>query len=87
MGRVKMNNKGKVVYFCDGKKCCKYNQEAKNCLKNLIETSGLCIALEKMKCQGKCKKAPIFYIEHKDVYKKEVTKKKSKKLFEKHLAS
>lgn len=77
--------KDKVVYFCDGKKCCKYNQEAKDCLKELIEESGLCIALQKMKCQGKCKNAPVFYIEHKDMYKKEVTSKKARKIFEKHL--
>lgn len=82
-----MKKKDKTVYFCDGKKCCKYNKEAKSCLEELIGCSGLCISLEKMKCQGKCKSAPVFYIKHKDVYKKEVTEKKAKKLFEKYLAS
>lgn len=80
-----MKNKEKTVYFCDGKKCCKYNKEAKSCLEELIGCSELCVSLEKMKCQGKCKKAPIFYIEHKDIYKKEVTRKKAKKMFEKYL--
>ena len=82
-----MKNKDKTVYFCDGKKCCKYNKEAKSCLEELIGCSGLCISLEKMKCQGKCKSAPVFYIEHKDIYKKEVTEKKAKKIFDKYLAS
>lgn len=80
-----MKNKQKTLYFCDGKKCCKYNKEVKDCFVELIENSGLCIALEKMKCQGKCKNAPVFYIKHKDVYKKEVTQKKARKIFEKHL--
>ncbi len=82
-----MKNKDKTVYFCDGKKCCKYNKEAKSSLEELIGCSGLCISLEKMKCQGKCKSAPGFYIEHKDIYKKEVTEKKAKKIFDKYLAS
>lgn len=80
-----MKDKPKTIYFCDGKKCCKYNKKAKACFEDLIEDSGLCIALEKMKCQGKCKNAPVFYIEHTAAYKKDVTKKKAKKIFEKHL--
>ncbi len=80
-----MKDKPKTIYFCEGKKCCRHNKQAKAYFEELIEGSGLCIALEKMKCQGKCKKAPIFYIEHTATYKKEVTKKKAKKIFEKHL--
>lgn len=76
---------GKVVYFCDGKKCCKYNKEPKNHLKDLIDDSGIAVDVEKMKCQGKCKFAPIFYIEHKEMYKKEVDVKKVEKFFYKHL--
>ena len=75
----------KVVFYCDGKKCCKYNEKPKALLSELIEESGLCIALKRMKCQGKCKSAPIFYIEHQDKYKKEVDKKKAKKIFEEYL--
>jgi (2Fe-2S) ferredoxin len=32
-----------------------------------------------------CKKAPVVYIEPKDIWKKEVTEKKAKKIFEKYL--
>lgn len=75
-----------TIYFCDGKKCCRYNDEAKNCLKSLICTSGLKkkISIEKMKCQGMCKSAPVFYIDSQKKYKKEVTSKKAKKMFEKY---
>lgn len=82
---IGMKKQNKVVYFCDGKKCCKYNQEAKECLEELISKSGLCIALQRMKCQGKCKSAPVFYLEHEDKYKKEVNRNKAIKIFEKHL--
>jgi len=76
-----------VVYFCDGKKCCRYNDEAKSCFKSLISESGLedKIVFERMKCQGMCKKAPIFYIESEKEFKKEVTEKKAKKIFEKYI--
>lgn len=78
-----------VIYFCDGKKCCKYNDEAKTCLKSLLAENNLCtkVSLEKMKCQGMCKSAPVFYIDSKKKYKKEVTKKKAEKLFEKYIVA
>lgn len=79
----------KVLYFCDGKKCCRYNKEAKDCLESLLNDLNVknpC-ALEKMKCQGMCKKAPVFYIESHKKYKKEVDQKKAKKIFDKYLAS
>ncbi len=40
-----------VIYFCDGKKCCRYNEEAKSCLKELLNDTGLNknVSLEKMK--------------------------------------
>ncbi len=83
-----MDKKERVVYYCDGKKCCKYNQEAKSCLRSLIKDSSKSnsISLERMKCQGMCKQAPVFYIEAHDVYKKEVCKKKAEKLFKKYIA-
>lgn len=76
-----------VIYFCDGKKCCRYNDEAKTCLKSLIKEAGLSkeVSIEKMKCQGMCKSAPIFYIDSEKKYKKEVTKKKAQKIFEKYV--
>lgn len=76
-----------VIFFCDGKKCCKYNKEPKDYLKAQILANDLedKVSLSKMKCQGMCKKAPIFCIHPKDVWKKEVTEKKARKLFEKHV--
>ncbi|WP_286441883.1 MULTISPECIES: hypothetical protein [unclassified Myroides] len=41
----------------------------------------------KMKCQGMCKKAPVVYLSEHDTYKKEVTKKKAKKIFEKYITA
>jgi len=78
-----------VIYFCNGKKCCRYNEEAKSCISNLISETGLnkSVSLEKMKCQGMCKSAPIFYINSEKKYKKEVSKKKAKKLFNKYIVA
>jgi len=77
-----------IVYFCDGKKCCRYNEEPKSCFKALVADAGMesLVSLEKMKCQGMCKKAPVFYLDSKKKYKKEVTKKKAMKIFEKYIA-
>lgn len=76
-----------VIFFCDGKKCCKYNKEPKDYLKAQILANDLedKVSISKMKCQGMCKKAPIFCIQPKDVWKKEVTEKKARKLFEKYV--
>lgn len=76
-----------VIFFCDGKKCCKYNKEPKDHLKAQILANDLeeKVSLSKMKCQGICKKAPIFCIQPKDVWKKEVTVKKAQKIFEKYV--
>lgn len=78
-----------VIYFCDGKKCCRYNSEAKSCIKNLLKETGLCenITLEKIKCQGMCKKAPVFYLNSQKKYKKEVTVKKAKKMLDKYIVA
>jgi len=87
MGKCKTSCE--VIYFCDGKKCCRYNEEAKSCIKELLKETGLNknISLEKMKCQGMCKKAPVFYIDSEKKYKKEVTVKKAKKLFDKYIVA
>lgn len=85
MGKAKKSEK--VIYFCDGKKCCKYNKEIKDCLKDLVKDNGLKekVAIEKMKCQGMCKQAPVLCIHKKECVGK-VSKKDAKKLFEKHIA-
>ncbi len=87
MGKCKTSCE--VIYFCDGKKCCRYNEEAKSCIKKLLNESGLnnSVSLEKMKCQGMCKSAPVFYIDSEKKYKKEVTTKKAKKLFDKYIVA
>ncbi|MGG5506831.1 MULTISPECIES: (2Fe-2S) ferredoxin domain-containing protein [unclassified Myroides] len=86
MSKVKKGER--TIFVCDGKKCCRYNEEAKACFEDLLEESGLGTeyALCKMKCQGMCKKAPVVYLSEHDTYKKEVTKKKAKKIFEKYIA-
>lgn len=85
MGKAKKSEK--VIYFCDGKKCCKYNKEIKDCLKDLVKDNGLKdkVAIEKMKCQGICKQAPVLCI-HKNECVGKVSTKDAKKLFEKHIA-
>lgn len=84
---TKSKSSSEIIYFCDGKKCCRYNEEAKTCLKSLIDNAGLksCVTLEKMKCQGICKSAPVFYIKSEKKMKKEVTSKKAIKIFEKYI--
>lgn len=79
----------KVVFFCDGKKCCRYNDEAKSTFNELISDCGLAeiVVLKKMKCQGICKQAPVFYLPNNDKYKKEVSGKKAKKIFEKYIVA
>ncbi|WP_306352132.1 (2Fe-2S) ferredoxin domain-containing protein [Flavobacterium sp. '19STA2R22 D10 B1'] len=78
----------KVIFFCDGKKCCKYNKDVKKCFSELVNEAGLKgeVSIEKMKCSGMCKKAPVFCIQPKDIWKGEVSEKKAKKLFLKHIA-
>ncbi|WP_413513480.1 (2Fe-2S) ferredoxin domain-containing protein [Myroides odoratus] len=79
----------RTIFVCEGKKCCRYNEEAKACFEDLLEESGLGTeyVLCKMKCQGMCKKAPVVYLSEFDTYKKEVTKKKAKKIFDKYITS
>ncbi len=85
MSKVKKGER--TIFVCDGKKCCRYNEEAKACFQDLLTESGLesDYNLCKMKCQGMCKKAPVVYLSEHDTYKKEVTKKKAKKIFEKYV--
>ncbi|MBQ0117156.1 MAG: (2Fe-2S) ferredoxin domain-containing protein [Flavobacterium sp.] len=79
----------KIVFFCDGKKCCRYNEDVKSTFNELISTCGLAeaVVLKKMKCQGMCKKAPIFYLPENDKYKKEVSVSKAQKIFEKYIVA
>lgn len=85
MGKDKKSEK--VIYFCDGKKCCKYNQDVKDCFKGLIKENGLKkkVSVEKMKCQGMCKQAPVICIHKKECIGK-VSTADAKHLFEKHIA-
>jgi len=87
MSKVKKGER--TIFVCDGKKCCRYNEDAKACFEDLLKESGLGAdyALCKMKCQGMCKKAPVVYLSEHDTYKKEVTKKKAKKIFEKYVTA
>ncbi len=84
MSKVKKGER--TIFICDGKKCCRYNEEAKSCFKDLLTEAGLdnTYSLSKMKCQGMCKKAPVVYLSEFDKYKKEVSKKKAKKIFDKY---
>ena len=84
---MKKKEEKKIIFFCNGKKCSKYNSEPKEYLKKQIVEFGLedKVAISKMDCQKMCKKAPVFCIEPNDVWKKEVTVKKAQKIFEKHI--
>lgn len=83
----KKNKNEKVILLCNGKKCCKYNSEVKDCFKDLVKEAGLkgSVFIEKMDCQGMCKQAPVICI-HKNECVGKVSKKDAKKLFEKHIA-
>lgn len=87
MSMGKKNKKEKVILLCDGKKCCKYNSEVKDCFKDLVKEAGLkdLVSIKKMECQGMCKHAPVICI-HKNECVGRVSKKDAKKLFEKHIA-
>ncbi len=52
----------KVLLYCNGKKCCKYNKEVKNCLLSLVEKTDKKLKVKETKCMGSCKKAPIICI-------------------------
>ena len=84
---MKKKNEEKIIFFCNGKKCGKYNKEPKDYLKKKIVEFGLedKVCISKMDCQGMCKKAPVVCIQPKDIWKKEVSVKKAKKIFEKHI--
>ncbi len=86
-GMGKNKKKEKVILLCDGKKCCKYNSEVKECFKDLVKDAGLkdLVSIKKMDCQGMCKQAPVICI-HKNECVGKVSKKDAKKLFEKHIA-
>ncbi|MCC9043732.1 (2Fe-2S) ferredoxin domain-containing protein [Myroides sp. M-43] len=85
MSKVKKGER--TIFVCDGKKCCRYNEETKSCFKALLEESGLSddYSVCKMKCQGMCKSAPVVYISSHDKYKKEVGAKKAKKIFQEYI--
>ena len=83
----KKDKKERVILLCDGKKCCKYNSDVKDCFKDLVKEAGLkdSVLIKKMDCQGMCKQAPVICI-HKNECVGKVSKKDAKKLFEKHIA-
>lgn len=87
MSKVKKGEQ--TIFVCDGKKCCRYNDEAKSCFKALLEENNLAgqYSICKMKCQGMCKSAPVVYLSEHDTYKKEVGKKKAQKIFEKYIVA
>ena len=85
MGKKDKNEK--VILLCDGKKCCRYNGEVKECFKELVKEAGLkdSVNIKKMDCQGMCKQAPVICI-HKKECIGNVSAKDAKKLFHKHIA-
>lgn len=87
MSKVKKGER--TIFVCDGKKCCRYNDEAKSCFKELLEENGMAndYSICKMKCQGMCKSAPVVYLSAHDKFKKEVGKKKAAKIFEKYISA
>jgi len=84
---AKSKKSEKIIYLCDGKKCCRYNSEVKDCFKDLVKEAGLKgdVSIKKMDCQGMCKQAPVICI-HKNECVGKVSTKDAKKLFQKHIA-
>jgi len=85
MGKKKKSES--VIFLCDGKKCCKYNQDVKDCFKDMVKENGLKkqIEIKKTKCQGMCKQAPVVCI-HKNECVGKVTVSDVKKIIQKHIA-
>lgn len=73
------------IYYCDGAYCSRCNEDVICRFKELIEESGASLSLKKMKCQGKCGGAPLFYFPQTKSYKKDVGEKKAEKIFNKIL--
>ena len=84
---AKSKKSEKIIYLCDGKKCCRYNSEVKDCFKDLVKEAGLKgdVSIKKMDCQGMCKQAPVICI-YKNECVGKVSTKDAKKLFQKHIA-
>ena len=56
----------KIITYCNGKKCCKYNKNVKDCIFDFVDDAKQKLKVKETKCLGMCKKAPVICIK-KDV--------------------
>ena len=76
----------KVIFICDGKKCCKYNKDIRKGFKELIKENGLKHGVELIytDCTGNCKLAPVLCLQPNNVWLGEVEEKNVKGIFDKY---
>lgn len=73
----KLDAHEKVIFICDGKKCCKYNKDIRKCFKDELKEAGLKKHVELIytDCTDNCKYAPVIAIQPRNVWIGEVSEK------------
>jgi NADH:ubiquinone oxidoreductase subunit E len=73
----KLDAPEKVIFICDGKKCCKYSKDIRRCFKEELKEAGLKkhVDLIYTDCTGNCKHAPVISIQPKNVWIGDLTEK------------
>ncbi|MXN90689.1 (2Fe-2S) ferredoxin domain-containing protein [Flavobacterium sp. Sd200] len=82
----KINAPEKVIFICDGKKCCRYSNDIRKGFKELIKENGLKkqIELQYTDCTGNCKHAPVICLQPENIWLGEVEPKNIKSIFKEH---
>lgn len=77
----------KVIFICDGKKCCKYNHGLYKSFKRELKETGLKKQVELIytDCTDNCKYAPVISLQPKNVWIGEVSEKDVPEIIEKYL--
>ena len=67
----------KVIFICDGKKCCKYNHCLYKCFKRELKEAGLKKHVELIytDCTDNCKHAPVVSLQPQNIWIGEVNEK------------
>lgn len=82
-----INEAGKIIFVCDGKKCGKYSKEIRKCFRDIIKENGLKkeIDIIKMDCSDNCEYAPVISLQPQNIWLGWVTKKDIPLLLDKYL--
>jgi len=73
----KIDAHDKVIFICDGKKCCKYNDGLRRAFKQELKDAGLKKSVELIytDCTDNCKFAPVISLQPKNIWIGEVAEK------------